>query len=69
MVKRKSTDNKMVKRKSTDNTMDKRNKGRIDEQPFIKHYGTQVTDDQATRTKGEGWNHVLRQGRKFLFHM
>jgi hypothetical protein len=30
--------------------MDKRNKGRIDKQPFIKHYGTQETNDRATRT-------------------
>ena len=43
-------DTKMIKSKKTDNTMDKRNKGRIDKQPFIKHYGTQETNDRATRT-------------------
>ena len=30
--------------------MDNRYKGRIDKQPFIKHYGTQETNDRATRT-------------------
>ena len=61
----------MSKSKKTDNTMDKRNKGRIDKQLFIKHYGTQETNDRATHhnKKKGGWNHVLRQGRKFLFHM
>ena len=43
-------DPKRSKSKKTDNTMDKRNKGRIDKQPFIKHYGTQETNDRATRT-------------------
>ena len=50
-------DTKMSKSKKTDNTMDKRNKGRIDKQPFIKHYGTQETNDRAThhnKKKGGG---------------
>ena len=34
--------------------MEKRKKERIDKQPFIKHYGTQETNDRTTLTKGGG---------------